>query len=230
MSSKLGYKFIYLLGPEGVGKTTMARLLSDYMRVKGVSKITVTEVRSSHLHVYLLKSILMKMGRVEYYKYPHGVLIPRIDRLYLNRIIRPLLFMELTALITVILIRVKLRLLLGYIVICTRYVIDSLVDLLAYTLVAPQGRSLIYKLIAPMLLRLMPDDSVIICLSADYDDLVKRYRERGSYIEPHNWITFYENISRKILKKLPGHYKLVMINTHSKDRLQVFNEIIRSVS
>ncbi|MEM4603656.1 MAG: hypothetical protein QXM12_01350 [Nitrososphaerota archaeon] len=222
-------KLIYILGPEGAGKTTIARLLSHYIRSRWTDKVKITEIRSSHLYVYLLKSLLMKLGRVEYYKYPRDVLIRRIDRLYLGRIIRFLLFAELTAIIVQALIKVRLYLLLGHVVICTRYVIDSVVDLLAYTLVAPQGRLLVYKLIMPTLLRLIPEGLPIVYLDADYNVLIKRYEERNYYLEPPNWINFYRSVSRAILRTVSCHCKVVVIDTSSKTKSQVFKEVLQAI-
>ncbi|MEM4468894.1 MAG: hypothetical protein QXS32_07520 [Candidatus Nezhaarchaeales archaeon] len=222
-------KLIYILGPEGAGKTTTANLLSHYIRSGWTDKVKITEIRSSHLYVYLLKSLLMKLGRVEYYKYPRGFLIKRIDRLYLSRIIKFLLFAELTAIVVLALIKVRLHLLLGYVVICTRYVIDTIIDLLAYTLVAPQGRLLVYKFIMPILLRLIPEGLPIIYLDANYDVLVKRYEERNSYLEPPNWISFYRSMSRAILRAVLGHYKVVVIDTSSKSRSQIFKEVLQTI-
>lgn len=227
--SKLAPRFIYFLGPEGAGKTTMAGLLSHQIKVAWAKKVRIIEIRSSHLHVHYLKKLFMKLGRVEYYKYPLGTLIPRIDRLYLNRVIKLWLFMEFIAIIILVLIKVRMYLLLSYIVICTRYVIDTIVDLLAYTLAAPQGRSVLCRLISPLLLRLIPKCSLIIYLNADYDTLIKRYKKRGSYVEPPNWINFYKETSFKLLKTISHSYKITFIDTNFKSPSQVLKEILWSI-
>lgn len=228
MFSRLRQRFIYILGPEGAGKTTVARLLSCHIRTEWSGRVKVTEIRSSHLYVYYFKNFLMRLGRFEYYKYPREILIKRIDRLYLNRIIKFLIFAEFTAVILLILF-VRLRSLLGYVVICTRYVIDTIVDLLAYTLVAPQGRLLVYKLITPVLLRLIPKGSPIIYLNADYSTLVRRYEKRGSPIEPPNWIGFYGKVSHTLLRAISDHHKIISIDTGSKSYLQVFREVLQAI-
>jgi len=221
------YKFIYLLGPEGVGKTTTANHLRCYIAKKKKGAI-ITEVRSTHLYSYIIWSLLIRLGRVEYYNYPDGTRIPRIDRWYLRRIIRPWLLIEFTSIIISIFFKVFLPSLLGCVVICTRYVIDSAVNLLAYTLVAPRGLPLIYRVILPTLLRLIPKGGLLIYLDANYEKLVCRYRERGSYTEPLNWIDFYRRLTRKMVSSLPNH-KAIFITTDSMSRRDVLKAILKEM-
>lgn len=224
-------RFIYLLGPEGAGKTSLARLLSYYIRNTWNNKVKIVEIRSSHLHAYYFRNFLIRLGRVEYYRYPKGILIPRIDRTYVSRNIMFILLMEFTAVIMKILFTVYLPLMItNYAIICTRYIIDTLVDLLALTLMAPRGRLLIYKFITPILLRLIPTNSLIIHLYADYDILVRRYEKRGSYIEPRKWINFYCRISRTLLKIISDRYRVVSVGTSRKKLIQVFRDVLNTLA
>jgi thymidylate kinase len=225
---RLAHRFIYLLGPEGVGKTTVANYLRWYIHEKLKRRVIIAEVRSKHLYSYIAWNLLIRLGRVEYYTYPGGVQIPRVDRCYMRRTIRSWLLLEFTFILVWILYKVSLPLLLGYVVICTRYVIDSIIDLLAYTLVAPRGRPLINRLLLPALLRLVPKQGFLIYLDADYNTLFHRYKKRGSYLEPPNWIAFYRRLSHKLISFLPNQ-RAIFIATDNKSPASLVSGLLREL-
>jgi len=71
--------------------------------------------------------------------------------------------------------------------------------------------------------------NIIIYLDANYNALIERYKRRGSYVEPCNWIEFYKKISTKILVLANSKYreKTHYIDTTFRDPFSTFTEILK---
>ncbi|CCC81983.1 Thymidylate kinase family protein [Thermoproteus tenax Kra 1] len=211
---------IYILGPEGAGKTTQAYLVKRYLEKRYRLPVVITEVRSNNLFMYLLIKFLIWCGRAEYYRYP-DVYISRVDRLFIGRIINTWLILETAAFLTAHVLKVLLFRLMGYTVIVTRHVIDFLVDMYAIGL-SSHKITRTHLIITRLLLRLFSAHSIIIYLDAGYSSLLARYRKRGSYTEPRGWIEFYRTLSKSLLS-FATYIETYYIDTSSLDIKAVFN-------
>lgn len=102
--------------------------------------------------------------------------------------------LELISLIPAVIYRVLLPLLLGYVVICDRYVLDTLVAL-SYFLGEPE---MISRKSARLLINLIPENSLLIHLDADTDIILQRKKD-----EPltEQLIKYYKKAYRDILRR-----------------------------
>ncbi len=90
-----------------------------------------------------------------------------------RRIRTPWKILELISLLPAVIYRVLLPLLLGYVVVCDRYVLDTLVTL-SYFVKEPQLVSSTY---ARLLIKLIPENSVLIYFDADTDTILRRKKD-----------------------------------------------------
>jgi len=111
------------------------------------------------------------------------------------RIKRPWKILELTSLLPAVIYRVLLPLLLGYVVICDRYVVDTLVTL-SYFLKEPK---LVSGTSAKLLVKLIPKNSLLIHLNADTDIILQR--KKGEPLT-EQLIEYYKKAYSDILRRL----------------------------
>ena len=220
-------RVIYVLGPEGVGKSIQACFLIGYFKKYFSMRAVSSEVRSNNLFMYLLSMFLIRCGRVEYYVYPGSARVARIDRLFMRNIIGLWLVLEALAFIIAHVFKITLVRFLGYTVVLTRHVVDFLTDMYALGFTCRRIITTHY-LLSYILLRLFFNYDLVIYLDADYSTLIKRYVKRGSYIEPRIWVNFYRRISRKLLAigSSRSNSEIYYVNTDSKDTVNVFASIL----
>jgi len=183
---------IYFFGPDGTGKTTHAELTSQYLRKMGY-KTWRASVKQHHTLSYLLLKLLSggKYGgqAISYYGFGDGLK---------QKIKTPWKILELLSLFPAILYRVLLPLLLGYTVICDRYVLDTLVSL-SYFL---DGQKLISSIFANLLTSMIPKDSVLFYMNADTKVILQRKRDEPltpKLIEYYKWA--YETLMKQLKLK-----------------------------
>jgi len=111
-----------------------------------------------------------------------------------RRIKTPWKILEMISLLPALIYRVLLPLLLGCVVICDRYVLDTLVAL-SYFL---KESTLVSSISANLLIKLIPKNSLLIYLDADADIILRRKRD-----EPlaEHLIEFYKKAYSDILRK-----------------------------
>ncbi len=181
------YKLIYFFGPDGTGKTTHADLTSLYLRRKGY-RTWRASVKQHHTFSYLFLKILGREnpeGQAMSYHGFEGELVRRIRT--------PWKILELISLLPAVLYRVLLPLLLGFVVVCDRYVLDTLVTL-SYFVKEPKLVSGAY---ARLLVKLIPGNSVLIYFDADTDTILRRKND-----EPltEQLIEYYKKTYRALMK------------------------------
>ena len=164
----LRYRMIYFFGPDGTGKTTHAELVSLYLKRKGY-RTWRTSIKQHHTFSYLLLRLINagknpSVQAVSYYGFN--------DELK-QRIKTPWKILELVSLLPAIFYRVHLPLLLGYVVICDRYVLDTLVTL-SYFL---GDRKLILSIFARLLATLIPKNTLLFYMTADTEVILRRKRD-----------------------------------------------------
>lgn len=157
---------ISLFGPDGTGKTTHANLIADFLRERGY-KVWRTNLKHHHTFSYLfLKIIVYKSAEgqdINYYGFAGNLR---------NRIRTPWKILELLSLFIAMIYRVFLPLLLGYILVCDRYIPDTIVAL-SYFL----GETDLSGIFAKILFKTIPKNSVFFHLDANTNVIIQRKRD-----------------------------------------------------
>lgn len=156
----LRYKIIYFFGPDGTGKTTHADLTALYLINNGC-RVWRTSVKQHHMLSHLLLRLISSDQAMRYYGFG--------DELK-QRIRTPWKFLEIISLLLAIFYRVLLPLSIGYVVICDRYVLDSLVTL-SYFL---KDSSLLDGWSAKLLSSLIPRNSLLFWMDGEVEILLSR--------------------------------------------------------
>ena len=119
-------QLIVFFGPDGSGKTTQARLLATHFQQQGF-KVRLVWIRAHHSLASILSKILASFG---YYRVmpSQGKSYKSFDVKLLPKLKGFWGFIEFVSVLPWILIKVKLPLLLGYVVIAHRYVVDTIVS------------------------------------------------------------------------------------------------------
>jgi thymidylate kinase len=189
---------IYFFGSDGTGKTTHADLIALYLRRKGY-RTWRASVKQHHTFAYLLLKLLSggKPGgrALSYYGFSDE----------LKRKIRtPWKILELVSLFPALLYRVLLPQLLGCIVVCDRYVLDTLVSL-SYFL---KDQRLISGICAKLLASMIPKNAVLFYMNADAETILKRKRDEPITLE---LIEYYKWAYQTLIKQL--RLKTIIIDT-----------------
>jgi len=191
---------IYLFGPDGTGKTTHAELTSQYLRSRGY-KTWRASVKQHHTLSYLLLKLLSNekpdWQAIHYYGFNDGLK---------HKIKTPWKLLEILSLFPAIFYRVLLPLLLGYIVVCDRYVLDTLVTL-SYFL---DDQKLLSGISAKLLASMIPRDSVLFYMNADTEVILQRKRD-----EPltSKLIDYYKGAYKALIKQF--NLKTITIDTET---------------
>lgn len=178
---------IYFFGPDGTGKTTHADLIATRLRWMGY-KVWRTGVKQHHTLAYLILKLIERGGydlqRINYYGF-HKELADKMNFIWK--------FIEITSFFMAWFYRIYLPFLLGYIVVCDRYVLDTLVTL-SYFLKEPK---FIASKFARLLIKLMPKKSLLIYLEADTQIIMLRKLDEPLTLE---LIEYYKRIYALLIK------------------------------
>lgn len=198
---------VIFFGADGVGKTTHATRLSEQYAREGY-RVKRCWLRSMHSLSYLVSKILLKLG------YPFTVRQGDIEVLDSRRLTDKRLWslLEFASVLPWVLTRMNLPLLLGYVVIAERYVVDTAVYNRYYI-----GEA--FTRYERILLRMMPRQATLIHLDADADELKRRRRQDW----PEDFIKFQLQQYRDMASELGA----LSINTSDKTKEEV-DEIITS--
>jgi thymidylate kinase len=189
---------IYFFGSDGTGKTTHADLISLHLRMKGF-RTWRASLKQHHTLSYLFLKLLTHKEHegqaINYYGF-YSELSCKIKT--------PWKILELVSLLPAVIYRVLLPLFLGYIVICDRYMLDTLVTL-SYFLKEPK---MISGKLAKLLVKLIPQNSLLVYFETDTDIILKRKKD-----EPltRQLIEYYKNAYRNLLNW--SELTFVTINT-----------------
>lgn len=227
-------RVIAFFGPDGAGKSTQARLIINYLRLRGF-KVKRAWIRSTHTFAYLLWMIFYKLNLLEdrsgllktmrlgfaisyLRESPYGAvspitMSPPILKGSFSRWIWATI--EVISILPVIFLQVYIPLLLGRIVIAERFVVDGVVGI-AYFL-GDENFSENWQ--AKFLLRLIPKGTVFIYIDADYETISQR---RGKVTGPRDYTDFHRRLYEKMSKAIGALY----INTSNLSIKEAYKRIL----
>ncbi|MEM2598747.1 MAG: hypothetical protein QW482_03405 [Thermoproteota archaeon] len=180
------YRLIYFFGPDGTGKTTHADLVASKLRQRGY-KVWRASVKQHHTVAYLLLKIInadsYSRQTITYYGF-NNELASKIRRIWK--------VVEFLGLFPALLNRVYLPLLLSHIVVCDRYVLDTIVTL-SYFLKEPR---LVSSIPARILLKLIPKKSLLVHFDADTEVIMLRKQDEPLTVE---LVSYYRRMYALVL-------------------------------
>ena len=188
MGKSMGrYRMVHFFGPDGAGKTTQVVKLAAYFEKQGV-KVHKTWVRSPHSLAFVATMLLYRLGLREQFYNPSGQMIvarPRVDQ---NRISKFLwVVLELVSVMPVVLREAAIPAVRGRALIAERYLLDSVATIGFFL----QDESFVDSWAARFLYRLIPRDTLLVYLDADYPHILQR---RGERAEPEEFIAFQRRV------------------------------------
>jgi thymidylate kinase len=182
-----GYRMVHFFGPDGAGKTTQVAKLAAYVEKQGV-KVHKTWVRSPHSLAFVATMLLYRLGLRERFCNPFGQVIvsrPRVDQ---NRVSKFLwVVLELVSVLPVVLREAAIPALRGRALIAERYLLDSVATIGFFL----RDESFVDSWAARFLYQLIPRDTLLVYLDADYPTILQR---RGERAEPEEFITFQRRV------------------------------------
>ncbi len=209
------YKLIYFFGPDGTGKSTHADLVATHLRQMGL-RVWRTSVKQHHTLSYLLLRMLSRRN-------PRGKVINYcgFNDVLTHRIRTPWKILEIMSLFPAILYRIILLSLLGYIIICDRYVLDTLVSL-SYFLKDPK---LISGMFAKLMAKLIPNGSLLFYMNAETGVILKR---KENELLTTQLIEYYRQAYEDIIKQLKRYGLAVARICTTTTSIKNVHEIILS--
>jgi len=210
---------IHFFGPDGVGKSTQARILAHLLQKRGFP-IRVVRIRSGRTFASLL---LMMLGLLLHSTITRGA-DGRIIKLHflkpysLNGKIWALI--EFLSIIPIILLKVYLPLFRGKIVIAERFIIDTIVSI-AYLINSPKW---IKSNLSNMMFRIIPHKTLYIHLDCSYTSVLDR---RGKEAESVEYFEFQRKLYESLSKKV--HTFVLRVDTSSLTITETAKRIYRYV-
>jgi len=208
-----GPQLIVFFGSDGSGKTTQVRLLATHFRQQGF-KVRLVWIRAHHSLASILSKILASFGyarpRIIYGKSYESFdvkLLPRLKRFWG--------FIEFISVLPWILIKVKLPLLLGYVVIADRYVVDTIVSV-AYFLGDYEFPS---AYVAKILLAMVSKGVFLIHLNAETEVIIERRKNEELDLD-------FIRFQRRFYLSFATFLGALSINTSSKNVMDTFKIIL----
>ena len=180
-----------LFGPDGVGKTTHARLLTLELMRKGY-RVKRVWVKNNHTIAYLVVSLLKFISKRSVVMLPSKAILTNI--LAQSRLGRKLwLWIDFIGVVVKLIFGVYIFKLLGYIIIADRYLPDTIVSMII-TLNEPKAmKSLPIKFIIS---RIIKDRINLVMLDRSYEH-IKNSRD---WVEPPALICYQRALYRIIAK------------------------------
>ena len=203
--------FITLFGPDGSGKTTLARALRVEFRRRDLKPIVVW-MRGTHTLASLIAKLLSKFATFKGQNNPYyGISIPS----YMKRLWQ---LIEFTSVLPILLSRFMLPSLFGYIIIAERFIPDFLV----WVSLTTRDTNYLKRLEARFLLALSMKADLRIYVTASEAELAKR---RG-------WEANPKFLSRQLklydkMAKLVGAYKIDTTGRSIKETLESLLSLVR---
>lgn len=186
-SHVLSTRFVHFFGPDGAGKSVQAEVLVKVLNQKGF-KTRKLWLRAHHTIAFVLWKMLILIGFYRAVPSPNG--IRKIPAVHHDRFLR--LFWSIVEFVSVlpILLRIRLLLLRGYMLVAERYILDTITAVSFVLRDHEFGRSWVSR----TLLRFIPSNTVFIFLDADYETLRQRKVQSNSLEESRDYINFQRSM------------------------------------
>ncbi len=211
-------KVIFIIGPEGAGKTTQAKYLYQWLRKKG-EKVFLVNFNDNRLFTYAFRRLLMFLGRKTIHYSPHGRLHVDLDSNIIKRIFNFWSYLNCASTIVLYLF-VKLMKALKYTIISERHPIHTVINI--YNIARFHQIHVRSNILMRLLLKLLHDSKCsLILLNAPYDVLINRYSHRGSNAEP----SWYISVQESFLRYINRNYSSLLIDTSKEPESTTFQKI-----
>jgi len=201
---------VCLFGPDGSGKTTIARVLANKLKLKGL-RVTVSWMRGTHTLASLLARFLSRFAPFKGSGNPYyGISVPSHAR-------RTWQLIEFISVLPILLIRFSLPTLLGYLVVAERYAPDFVV----WVSITTRDRDYLRRIEARFLLALSRRADVRVYVTASEAEIARR---RGKEVDREFLSRQLELYSR--VAKLIGAYR---IDTTGRSVKETLNYVLNLV-
>jgi len=206
--------FVYLFGIDGAGKTTHIALLMKYCR-ESKMKFRYVWLRWAAFFSYPLLALCKLLGYTKSIHTATGKII--IHSFYRNKAIARLwtwIFSLDFVLHTFIRITAPMK--LGFSILCDRFVIDAMVDLII------ESRINIFRILpGRILIRLLPENSILIMLDVEEVEALRRKRDIPCIS--------YVIARRRLYKMFSRILDAYVVDTTNKSIYEVHRVIINKV-
>jgi thymidylate kinase len=195
---------IYLFGPDGSGKTTLAKAVAGKLEGNGFN-VRISWMRGTHMLSSLLARFLSKFATFKGFDNPYyGISIPcRMKKLWQ--------LIEFVSAMPILLVRFMLPSFLGYTVIAERYIPDFLV----WIVITTDEPGYLSSISARFLLALASSTKVKIYVKADFQKLIERRKDMNrSFIMKQ--LILYEKLAKSI-----GSFTLDTTNKNVNESMNI---------
>ncbi len=217
---------IVFAGTVGSGKSTQMRLLSSVLRKNGL-RVKTTSLKTNHILARLLVTILIFVLSERKKKvYPIRALIEERPELF-RSIFKIWLFLDLISIAFKFLATILLPRKIGYTVLAEEYIPAAICDYM-YISRALSMREEIIRWEVSFLLRLLwvGGPTTVVFFDAQRDDLLSRWRTRGSPTETSEYLLTQRSVLLPLSKKLSAH-EVLLVNTSDKEVTETHDFLVR---
>jgi thymidylate kinase len=234
----LSVRLVHFFGPDGSGKSTQVKLLTQYYASKGV-EVRKFWLRSPHTIAYVLWQLAIKIGfyRCTQNEFGTQVKLPAVQNSYVLRHVWA--FIEFIGIIPLLMLS-KFYLARGYVLVAERHILDTIATVGYFVDDAGFAKSFFAKITVTFL----PAETAFIYVDADYPTirarrakyynttrteqkrLFKNDEPPAPNLEPKCFIDF----QRKMYEKLAIKYNALVIDTSKVSVEETFSQIKKYLS